>query len=293
MRSTPKTLERVWVTVPEHALEAWEAAFESACDTVGFFRDHATGDWQVEGIREVGTDETTLTAATALAQAISGVSAPIQRELLEQEGWVERSYAAFPEQLIGRRFAVRGSHIEKPSASGRMTLLLDAGMAFGSGEHGSTRGCLIALERIASRRPKRVLDLGTGSGILAIAAARMLRRRVLATDIEPWSVRLARRNARLNGVGHLVTARLADGWQNPALQRGAPYDLVFANILARPLALMAKDLAIHVAARGVVILSGLLFTQVQAVMVAHRQCGLRLLFRVDQHPWTTLVIGRP
>ncbi len=293
MRATPKILERVWVTVPEHAREPWEAALQTACDTVGFFRDHTIAGWQIEGIREAGGDTAVLAAALALAEAASGVAAELHRETLNPEGWVERSYAAFPEQLIGRRFAVRGSHIRAPRLAGRITLLLDAGMAFGSGEHGSTRGCLIALERIARRNPRRILDLGTGSGILAISAATFLHRWVLATDIEPWSVRLARRNARLNEVGSLVRADLSNGWNSRLLKRNAPYDLVLANIHARPLALMAKQLTVHLASGGVAVLSGLLFTQAQWVMTTHRCRGLHLLFRVDQRPWTTLVMGKP
>ena len=102
-----------------------------------------------------------------------------------------------PEQPVGRRFAVRGTHFDGPGPPGRIALTLDAGLAFGSGEHGSTRGCLVALEFAARRRPRRILDLGTGSGILAVAAARLLRRPVLATHIEPWAVRVTAENAAL------------------------------------------------------------------------------------------------
>ncbi len=106
-----------------------------------------------------------------------------------------------------------------PPAAGRLTLTLDAGIAFGSGEHGSTRGCLRALELVAHRRPRRILDLGTGSGILAMAAARLLHRPVLAVDIEPWSVRVAGQNAALNGLGRLVRTAPANGWRSRAVRR--------------------------------------------------------------------------
>ncbi len=209
MHAAPKQLERIAVTVPEHALERWEAALRTACDSVGFFRDDATWVWQIEGVREAGAPDAALIAAIALAEILTGICPIVHREPINAEGWVERSYARFPEQRIGRRFAVRGSHVTTPRVPGRITLLLDAGMAFGSGEHGSTRGCLVALEAAARRRPRAILDLGTGSGILAIAAARLLHRAVLAVDIEPWSVRLARRNARLNGVGPCRPGRAA------------------------------------------------------------------------------------
>jgi len=292
----PLNLETVSVDVPESALEAYEAALSSVCATVGFFRDHKSGDWRVEGVKAVGEHEAELVAALALAAGLSGVAVEAERMPTPAEGWLARSYASFPEQRIGRRFAVRGTHLRGPAAVGRITLTLDAGLAFGSGEHGSTRGCLRALERVAYRAPgqargRRILDVGTGSGILAMAAARLLRRRVLATDIEPWSVRVAEQNARLNRLGKLVRCRLADGWRHRAV-RGGCYDLVFANILARPLCLMARPLATHLAPGGTAILSGLLRTQAPAVIVAHRRCGLRLERVLDEGVWRTVIVRR-
>jgi ribosomal protein L11 methyltransferase len=291
-RHHPTLLETVAVTVPEVATEAYEAALGTACASVGLFRDHATGDWRVEGVKEVATGDGMLAAALALAEGLTGVSARLERQRTPAEGWLARTQASFPEQHIGQRFAVRGTHLTGPPTPGRITLTLDAGLAFGSGEHGSTRGCLRALERVAHRHPRRILDMGTGSGILAMGAARLLRRRVLATDIEPWSVRVAEQNVRLNGLSHLVAARLADGWRNAAVRRNGPYDLVFANILARPLCAMARDLAANLAPGGIVILSGLLTTQARWVLAAHRRRGLRLERRLTEGVWATLVLRR-
>jgi ribosomal protein L11 methyltransferase len=285
-------LETISVDVPEAALEAYEAALSTACATVGFFRDHKSGDWRVEGVKQVGSGEPELAAALALAASMSGVSVPAQRTPTPADGWLARTYASFPEQRIGRRFAVRGTHLRGKPAAGRITLTLDAGLAFGSGEHGSSRGCLRALERVAHRRPQRILDLGTGSGILAMAAARLLHRPVLATDIEPWSVRVARQNAALNRLGRSARFRLADGWRNPVVHAGGPYDLVFANILARPLSLMARQLAAHLAPGGTAILSGLLHSQARGVLAAHLRCGLYLETNIQESPWTTLVLRR-
>ena len=293
MRRQPLPLETVSVDVPEAALEAYEAALGSVCATVGFFRDQRSGEWRVEGVKPVGVGETELTGALSLAAALSGASATLRRVATPAEGWLARSYAGFPEQWIGRRFAVRGTHLRGPNAFGRITLTLDAGLAFGSGEHGSTRGCLEAFERVARRRPRRILDLGTGSGILAMAAARLLRRPVLATDIEPWSVKVARQNAADNQLGRLARFRLADGWRHRVVRAGAPYDLVFANILARPLCLMARQLSVGLAPGGTAILSGLLHSQVQSVLAAHRRHGLHLDCSVANGGWTTLVIRRP
>jgi ribosomal protein L11 methyltransferase len=286
-------LETVWVEVPEEALETYEAAFAIACETVGFFIDDATGAWRVEGVKPRGEGDAQLAGALALADAASGTQIVLQRTATEAEGWLARTYAAFPEQRIGHRFAVRGSHLPSRKTAGRITIVLDAGLAFGSGEHGSTRGCLRALERVASRRPRRVLDLGTGSGILAIAAAKLLHRPVIATDIEPWSVRVTRENARRNGVGALVRPYLAHGWRQRPLTSPARFDLVFANILARPLSHMAPSLSAHLRPGGHAVLAGLLFIHVPMVLAAHRRAGLHLVARYEERPWTTLLLRKP
>jgi ribosomal protein L11 methyltransferase len=286
----PPALETVSVEVPDHALEAYEAALASVCASVGFFLDEATGTWRVEGVKQVGAGEAELAAALALAEAISGAGATLARMQTEAGGWLARTQEAFPEQRIGRRFVIRGTHLRGGTVPGRIVLKLDAGVAFGSGEHGSTRGCLRALERIAYRRPRRILDLGTGSGILAIAAARLLRRHVLATDIDPWSVRVAAENAAANGVARLVDCHLADGWRDPVVTGAAPFDLVMANILARPLAAMATHLAARLAPGGYAVLAGLLNDQARFVLAAHRRHGLALDFTLREGNWTTLAL---
>lgn len=285
-------LETISVDVPESALEVYEAALSSVCFAVGFFREHNTGTWRVEGVKAVGGDASALAAALALAGEVSGVRPSLQRTPTAAEGWLAKSYASFPEQRIGRRFSVRGTHLCNPPSTGRLGLTLDAGLAFGSGEHGSTRGCVRALELVAWRRPRRILDLGTGSGILAMAAARLLHRPVLATDIEPWSVYVARENVSLNRLRRLVRIRLANGWRHVTVRAGGPYDLVLANILARPLSLMACQLAAHMAPGGTAILSGLLQSQSRSVLAAHLRCGLRLEASVQEGVWATLILRR-
>ncbi len=293
MRRHAVPLETVFVEVPDAAVEVYEAALGTVCTTVGFFfADEARGIWRVEGVRDAGADEARLQDALSLAALVSGVSAILGREATEAEGWLARTWEAFPEQLVGRRFAVRGTHQVGSVAPGRLVLMLDAGLAFGSGEHGSTRGCLRALEVVARRRPQRILDLGTGSGILAMAAAVLLRRPVLATDIEPWSVRVAGQNAAANGVGRLVRPVLANGWHGRAVRAGAPYDLVLANILARPLCRMARELSLGLAPGGTAILAGLLKSQARMVLAAHRRQGLRLEAIWRERNWTTLVLRR-
>jgi ribosomal protein L11 methyltransferase len=292
MANHPIPLETVAVTVTEDALEAFEAALANACDTVGFFRNHDTGIWRVEGVKQVGVNEAELVSSLAVATMLTGVSPMLERSTTEADGWLARTYASFPEQLVATRFAVRGTHLTGPRLPNRITLTLDAGLAFGTGEHGSTRGCLVALEMVARRRPRRILDMGTGSGILAIAAAALMNRAVLGTDIEPWAVRVASENARLNGVAHLVTVRLADGWRDPFVRAHGPYDLVFANILAGPLCLMARDLALNLAPGGKAILAGLLANQARWVLSAHRAQRLYLERILAQGPWTTIVVRK-
>jgi len=278
--------------VPEAALEAYEAALSSVCTGVSFFHNTKMDRWRVEGLKPVGRDEPALAAALALAESISGSAASLERMPTSADGWLARSYASFSEQLIGRRFAVRGSHLRHRGPPGRISLTLDAGLAFGSGEHGSTRGALRALELAARRRPRRIIDLGTGSGILAMAAARLLHRRVLAVDIEPQSVLVARSNARRNRLGPLVMPRLADGWCDAMVRQYGPYDLVLANILARPLRKMAWRLSTNLAPGGRVILGGFLRAQSRGVLAAHRGRGLRLETQLHEGDWTTLVLQR-
>jgi len=288
-------LETVWIDgLPEEAVPAFESALLTTCRSVALFLDEPTDTWRVEGVRAQGSGEEELTAALALAGMVTGIDAVLQSAPVEAEGWLARTVESFGEQEIGGDFLIRPTHVPPRVTYGRTVLTLDAGIAFGSGEHASTRGCLIAFAAAAKdRRPMRnVLDLGTGSGILAMAAAKRRHRKVLATDIEPWSVRVAEQNARMNGVGALVRAQLADGWTERHVRAGRPYDLVFANILARPLCAMAKRLAAGLAPGGTAILAGLLGTQARMVLAAHRRQGLVLERALPVGPWTTLVLRK-
>ncbi|MBE7731109.1 50S ribosomal protein L11 methyltransferase [Komagataeibacter sp. FXV3] len=287
-------LETISVTVPPDAVEAYESALSTVCTTIGIFEvDDSQTLWRVEGVKDTGSGEDELRAALIVAGLTSGVDAELERSHTESEGWLARTYESFPEQLAGRRFAIRGTHLEPTTSPQRITITLDAGVAFGSGEHGSTRGCLRALEMVAYRRPQRILDLGCGSGILAMAAAALLHKRVLATDIDPWSVRVTRRNAAMNGLSNLVDCHLGNGWATPAIRHHAPYDLVFANILARPLCSMAADLARNLLPGGTAILAGLLNTQVRMVLAAHRRHGLVLERHLREGDWGTLILRKP
>ncbi len=294
MNQPVRELETLRVVVSAAAAPLFEAAMAEICRSVARFREEPGERWRVEGIREPGADEAALSLALALAAAVSGEAPELHRLPTPATGWLARNREDFPAQSIGARFELRGTHLPPRHAPGRIILTLDAGLAFGSGEHGSTRGCLVALEKLARHHhPRRILDLGTGSGILAMAAARLFHRRVLASDIDPWSVRVAAENARRNFLARRITVVAGDGWRKRPLCHAAPFDLVFANILARPLCAMASALARHLAPGGYAILAGLLASQEAMVRAAHRRAGLVVAGRVREGAWTTLVLRRP
>ncbi len=291
--TSPELLDCISLIVPDDALDHFELALSSVCRAVSFFQNEAAGTWDISAVKERGEYENDLLSALAIAEMLTGITPALTRSVVPAGGWLARTKAAFPEQFIGRRFAVRGTHIATPKTTGRITITLDAGLAFGTGEHNSTRGCLIALERIASfHRPGRILDLGTGSGVLAIAAAKLLHKKILATDIDARAARVARANARLNGVAARIHSIRADGWSHKTIRRHAPYDLVFANILARPLCAMAHSLSNALAPGGIAILAGLLNTQSNWVTSAHRRAGLTLEHRIEDGEWTILVLQK-
>jgi ribosomal protein L11 methyltransferase len=209
--------------------------------------------------------------------------------------WVRLSLAGLAPVAAGR-FIVHGAHDRARVPLNRIGIEIEAALAFGTGHHGTTRGCLLALDRIVKQQSyrrqanMRVLDVGTGSGVLAIAAARALHVRVLATDIDAGAVRAARDNIRANRAGGFVAVVEADGLGAQAIRAGAPFDLILANILLGPLARIAAPLR-HLAAPGArVVLSGILPSQANAVIAAYRPLALDR--RIDIDGWTTLVLTR-
>ena len=193
--------------------------------------------------------------------------------------------------IAAGRFVVHGTHHRGTLPASRIGIEIEAATAFGTGHHATTRGCLLALDALArTRRPRHVLDLGTGSGVLAIAAAKLLHVPVLATDIDRQAARVARNNARHNGVGNLVKAVHAAGLHAPEVTARAPFDLVLANILLTPLRRLAAPLARSLWPNARVVLSGLLATQAEAAVSAYRSQGLMLERRIALDEWVTLVM---
>lgn len=238
-------------------------------------------------------DRAQVAALLAAAAAAADVAMPaFEFEQVPDLDWVAESQKAQPPIQAGR-FYVHGAHMRGAVPAGRIPIEIDAGAAFGTGRHESTRGCLIALSQLArGRRVRRPLDLGCGSGVLAIAIAKLWPVQVLAVDNDPTALEVAAGNARLNAVAPRLRCAASDGYRSALVARRAPYDLIVANILAGPLAAMAGDLARCLAPGGVAVLSGLLAAQQRAVMAPHRGRGLRLRTRVLAGDWATLVLGR-
>jgi len=245
-------------------------------------------EWLVEAYAPAALIDVALGVRLDLAAAAAGGKiVELISDLVAERDWLAENRRAFPPQRIGR-FFVHGSHWREAPPAGAIAIEIDAASAFGTGEHQSTRGCLLAFECLARRRRfRRPRDIGTGSGILAIAATKTLRREVRASDTDRVAVAVARHHARRNGVARLVRVDCAAGAAG-----GGGYDLVFANILARPLMLMARDLGRAVAPGGYAVLSGLLRRQEAGVLAAYRAQGLVLDFRIVAEGWSTLVLRK-
>jgi ribosomal protein L11 methyltransferase len=206
--------------------------------------------------------------------------------------WVANSLAGLKPVRAGR-FLVHGAHDRAQVRWNHVGIEIEAGLAFGTGHHGTTRGCLLHFDRLLKRRrPRAVLDVGCGAGVLAIAAAKVLKRKVWLVDIDPTAVEVANANARLNGAGALCRAVVSRGVENAEAREGAPYDLVFANILAKPLRLMAPSLAAVIGAEGEAIVSGLLLADVPGLLASWRAQGFYQAERIDLEGWASLRLRR-
>lgn len=251
--------------------------------------EHSDGRWGVSMHFAAPPDEARIRAQVALI-AGDAVARTVVFDTVAVRDWVEASLEGLAPVPAGR-FVVHGRHDRARVPPNKLGIEIEAALAFGTGHHGTTRGCLLLLDQVLrSKMPRRVLDLGAGTGVLAIAAAKALRRKVLASDFDPRSAIVAKENAALNGVGDLVESICATGFSAPLFRARAPFDLVLANILANPLRQMAPAMATHLASEAMVILSGLLPHQTRGVIAAYRAQGLVLIRQMRVDGWCSLLM---
>jgi len=294
---------RIAALVPKEAAPATEEALSPFADAITAFEQEGRpgAPWLVEAYAAGQPDPDAVSAALASVAEAFGVRAPdVLIDPLPDTDWLAENRKSFQPIRAGR-FFLYPSHFDGRVPASAIAFRIDASVAFGTGAHETTKGCLLEISTLArarGRRVRRALDMGTGTGVLAMAMARRFpravaaRRRVLAIDIDRLSVAVARDNAADNRTGRRVRARHADASRGPAARRSGPYDLVVANTLAGPLRGMAPDLAASLAPGGVAVLSGLLLHQERAVVTAHRRQGLALLRRRRIGQWSVLVLRK-
>ena len=292
---TPNHIFRVRISAPLEAVDGFVTALEPHLDSVA--RTHDEDDMLAEsvitGFASGPPNEAAIHQAVAAAADAAQLGTPeIDIAQIRVRDWVADNLKEFPPLTAGRYF-VYGAHYDGTVPAGKIGLRIPPGAAFGTGDHGSTRGCLLALDAMRGAPPRRVLDMGCGSGILALAAAKRWRgaRKIVAADMDPEAVEIAAANFARNGVGNRVESVVSPGYRAAPVRRNS-YDLILANILARPLTRMAGDLAHHLAPGGTAILSGLVIRDAARVLAAHRRLGLFPVRRIVIDDWATLVLGR-
>jgi len=278
-------------------IDAISETFDSAeTAAAAFQRDAAAAegaddDWMVEVYFQVAPDEMMVRALIASWGGKSAADA-LSFGQIAKEVWVEAAQAGLQPVRAGR-FVIGPNRSHRHDYAHQRALAIPAALAFGTGHHGTTLGCLLALQAICKKgRPRRILDVGTGTGILALAAATLLHQTVVCSDIDRTAVTTAAANARRNGAGHLVRPLLATGVRHPKLRAGAPYDLIFANILAKPLRLLAPNLCALTSRAAILVLSGLLPRDVPGILFAYRQHGFALFSKQEIEGWATLLMRR-
>jgi ribosomal protein L11 methyltransferase len=271
-----------------------EAVQSFASIVTSFETSMDSDDWQIEGYSPEPFDKQEVEIALTLQATALGIPCPVfVIEALQEQDWVAENQKNFPPLLAGRVF-IHGSHYKEPVPRNKIGLEIDAATAFGTGDHPTTHGCLLALQYLHKRvHISYALDVGCGTGILAMAIARLWQASYsVASDIDKESVRVAAANAKKNKLSDKILCLHAAGYQHPRIGKCKPYPLIVANILAKPLCLLARDLNNHLAAGGYTIASGLLNWQQNQVVAAYRTQGLRLEKVFALGCWNTLVFKK-
>ena len=256
---------------------------------VGVFEmEDGSGLWEVGGYFTEAPDETGLSILAAAFDA-----QPFLISELPETDWVAKVRRDLAPVEAGR-FFLYGSHDADKVPEGKIALLIEAAMAFGTGHHGTTKGCLLALDKLleAGLECKNVIDVGCGTAVLAMAAASVWLHPVIASDIDQVAVDVALANVAANALGDKVNCYVARGFEHVAIEKAAPFDLVFANILKGPLLELAPHMAANTAQGGQAILSGLLIEQAADVIAAYRASGFDLSEQIDIEEWSTLILQK-
>ena len=294
MTLTPATHRASFAIGDEHAAKRvvdvlTEVFFDGEAAVAAFERPD--GRWDVT-VHFADAPDRALLHELVTNAASGEIAATLTFDTVEARDWVKASLEDLVPVPAGR-FVVHGAHDRDRVPANKLAIEIEAALAFGTGHHGTTRGCLLLLDHVLKAyQPRRVLDLGTGTGVLGIAAAKALKIGVLASDIDLPSVRVAQENARLNETGNLVRVIRASGFSAADFARRRPFDLVLANILANPLRQLATPMARHLAPRALVILSGLLTHQAPAVIAAYRARGLVPLRHLRIEGWSSLLLRK-
>ena len=284
--ATTPALPRTIASAVSDALE--QAAWPEALAVSMTEMDEVQDLWNVQALYD------TQPTADDIQQALQFADLqPVEITIgqLPDTDWVRESLSGLAPVVAGRLF-VHGSHDRHLRPAAAISLEIDAGLAFGTGHHHTTRGCLLALQDVLKQMtPRSILDVGCGSGVLAIAAATLTRSPAIASDIDPEAIPVARDNAIINAAGPLVRCLQATGVHHREIRRQQPYDLVFANILAGPLVALAPDLAASVSRHGRLILAGLTSEQARQVIAAYRAQAMIVTARRDLEGWTILTLA--
>ena len=294
MTLTPATHRASFAIGDEHAAKRvvdvlTEIFFEGEAAVAAFERPD--GRWDVTVHFADPPDQAQLRELVTNA-ASAEIASTLAFDTIEAKDWVKASLEDLVPVPAGR-FVVHGAHDRMRVPANKLAIEIEAALAFGTGHHGTTRGCLLLLDHVLKAyQPRRVLDLGTGTGVLGIAAAQALKIGVLASDIDPPSVKVAQENARLNETGNWVQVIRATGFSAPGFAQRGPFDLVLANILANPLRQLATPMARHLAPGALVILSGLLTPQARSVIAAYRARGLVPLRHLRIEGWSSLLLRK-
>lgn len=298
MNEEKTNLWQIKATVSAKGLPFYEESLGEISSAV-MFNEIETGEekdkWILEAICEQEPNANLLSLLWQNAASATEEEAPAYTvSALPDRNWLKENLSRFKPVSVGRYY-IYGSHIKEAPPEDKISLCIDAATAFGSGEHQTTKGCLLALDDLAndeSFQPQKILDMGCGSGILSLAAAKTYHKPILAVDIDEESVRVTTESALRNQVTDYITAEVGDGYKKGSVTKNACYDLIFANILAKPLVSMAQDLQKHLSDGGVAVLSGMLTEQEEWVLEAHCQQGLKLKKRYQIDEWSTLIVGK-